>query len=790
MASALLAAIVGPASVSAATPTASNVTAVLIKDQPLTTNLITDLGCCTDADGLDTLHLANINPVDPAFGTITATFPSNGTFTFTPTTGFTGTVPWTTYTISDGIRTKSARLTFIVDAPPIAENVTLTAIAGEDLAITPANILAGASDAYYGTLTVKSIDTAGATGGTLDAWAAGTTFHPAGSTCGAAAGGFDYTVTDGYADATAHVTINIDCKPTCDDAVTTIATDGAASGNDACTDAYMPVTGFALTQDATKGTLGFNTTTGAWTYMPVDSGSFVDTFKYTATDGLATSNVATVTINVDDAPACTTPGTVVADSGALKSSSVTCTDPNGDTLTYSKVTNVGHGTLVFSADGTFSYTSNAGYSGSDSFTFKASDWLLDSSTITVTISVLPANNVPACANVSTSTNEDTAKGGTFACTDVDGPQTLVYSKVASPSHGTATVTTGGAWTYTPTANYSGSDSFTYRAFDGTAYSVTRTVTISVAAVNDAPTLAGTVTVTEATAKDVTSSILALANDVDGNTLSVTAASSLTGGTVSFSAGHVTFTPTAKTCGATAGSFRATVSDGILTATATLTVNIVCVLPTVSTPAFNFAATGSVDETAPLTLTYGATDASGIAAYEVQVKVGTAAFAAVYTGTATSVTRSYAFNTDIQFRVRAKDYANNWSAWKTSVVHRIEPHQAEAASGITYTGTWTTYLNSVNSGTGYKYTSGLGSQAQLSWTGYGIVWVSPKSTFGGYTKVYADGVQVGRYTSYNSTTLYGQILARQTSATSSTHTLKIANDEAGKRTSLDVFLVLK
>ena len=49
------------------------------------------------------------------------------------------------------------------------------------------------------------------------------------------------------------------------------------------------------------------------------------------------------------------------------------TDPNGDPLTAILVTGVSHGTLTLNANGSFTYTPNAGYSGPDTFTYKAND---------------------------------------------------------------------------------------------------------------------------------------------------------------------------------------------------------------------------------------------------------------------------------------------------------------------------------------------------------------------------------------------------------------------------------
>ncbi len=60
--------------------------------------------------------------------------------------------------------------------------------------------------------------------------------------------------------------------------------------------------------------------------------------------------------------------------------------------------------------------------------------------------------------------------------------------VTGPSHGTLTLNADGSFSYTPAANFNGSDSFTYRASDGTLTSNVATVTLTVTAVNDAPTV--------------------------------------------------------------------------------------------------------------------------------------------------------------------------------------------------------------------------------------------------------------------------------------------------------------
>jgi VCBS repeat-containing protein len=109
--------------------------------------------------------------------------------------------------------------------------------------------------------------------------------------------------------------------------------------------------------------------------------------------------------------------------------------------------------------------------------------------------------------------------------DPDGdPLTAVL--VTGPSHGSLTLNANGSFSYTPAANFADSDSFTYRASDGSLNSNPVTVTITVTAVNDAPTV--TVAAGGTCGKDDHSGTITLTvGDVENaaTTLTVTASSS-------------------------------------------------------------------------------------------------------------------------------------------------------------------------------------------------------------------------------------------------------------------------
>ena len=213
-----------------------------------------------------------------------------------------------------------------------------------------------------------------------------------------------------------------------------------------------------------------------------------------------------ITVNaVNDAPVGTddaftteedTDLTVSAANGLLKND----TDIEHDTLHVANadantpginpVSGPSHGQLTLNADGSFTYKPNTDYNSSDTFDYRVCDngspQKCSVETAKVNITINPINDAPVVVDDSLTTDEDTGKLITLGANDVDG-DALTYSIVDAPAHGTLSGT-GANRTYTPASNYNGSDSFTFKANDGTVDSNTATVSITVNAVNDAPTV--------------------------------------------------------------------------------------------------------------------------------------------------------------------------------------------------------------------------------------------------------------------------------------------------------------
>ena len=104
---------------------------------------------------------------------------------------------------------------------------------------------------------------------------------------------------------------------------------------------------------------------------------------------------------------------------------------------------------------------------------------------TITITVNEVNQSPVALNQTVSTLEDVTTSITLLATDSDADP-LTYTIVNWPVHGTLTRTAEGVYDYVPADNFFGIDSFDFQAADGDEDSNVATVTITVQAVNDAP----------------------------------------------------------------------------------------------------------------------------------------------------------------------------------------------------------------------------------------------------------------------------------------------------------------
>lgn len=165
------------------------------------------------------------------------------------------------------------------------------------------------------------------------------------------------------------------------------------------------------------------------------------------------------------------------------------TDPENALLTAVLVTTTSHGALTLNANGSFSYSQHDNFFGSDSFTYRANDGTSDSNLATVTISVNPVNDAPVAAADSYTVDQDSvlsiaAQGVLSNDSDVDGDTlTAIAWSGNSAQGGQVVLNSNGSFTYTPPPGFSGTDTFSYRASDGSLESNWATVSIAVEADN-------------------------------------------------------------------------------------------------------------------------------------------------------------------------------------------------------------------------------------------------------------------------------------------------------------------
>ena len=201
-----------------------------------------------------------------------------------------------------------------------------------------------------------------------------------------------------------------------------------------------------------------------------------------------------------------------------------------------------------------------------------------------------ANDPPVAVDDSTTTAEDTAIVIRVLDndSDVDG-DSLSVIEVSTPSNGSVAVTGAGTTvTYTPNANFHGSDLFTYKVSDGKVVTDAATVTVIVTSVNDPPVAMGDSTTTDED-RAIVIRVLDNDTDADGDALSVTAVSVPSNGRAAITSvgTTVTYTPNANFHGS--DSFTYTVSDGngsTDTGTVTVTVTAVDDEPANRSPRFN------------------------------------------------------------------------------------------------------------------------------------------------------------------------------------------------------------
>jgi Bacterial Ig domain/Domain of unknown function DUF11 len=222
---------------------------------------------------------------------------------------------------------------------------------------------------------------------------------------------------------------------------------------------------------------------GSITYAPAANFSGADLYTYTVCDNSGTQVCDTATVNITvknvfsigtSATGATTPQNIPKD---FPLSTIATTNGSAlDPTTVTQITVPTRGSLALNpTSGNVTYTPNNGFSGTDYFVVRVCDASspvqCSDRTVSLTVganAVTPSNDtqtVIASKSVTTNVVDGDANGG-VADTSVSGQALNKTTTISTtPSHGTATPNSNGTITYTPTAGYSGPDTYSYRVCD-------------------------------------------------------------------------------------------------------------------------------------------------------------------------------------------------------------------------------------------------------------------------------------------------------------------------------------
>ncbi len=569
-----------------------------LEDLPFVINFL------TNDDDVDGDLLSVVLLTTPQHGVLLPTGASEGDFVYVPDPDFNGEDSFT-YEVSDGTLTDTATVTIIVnsvnDAPVAVDDRYIT---DEDAPFITGGALAGVlyNDSDVDSDSLVAILVSGPSEGAITLNADGSFIYAPNLNFNGA-DSFTYRVSDGELDsnvATVTITVNPvnDAPVAVDDFYTTLedklfVIDILLNDSDIDGDSLSMV---LLTIPLHGVLLPTGVSEGNFVYVPDLDFNGEDSFTYEVSDGTLTDTATvTITVNsVNDAPMAEDDAYVTDEDTFLQVYVTTGllandTDVEGDALTAVLVTGPSHGSLVFNADGSFTYTPDPNWFDEDSFVYEVSDGIL-SDTATVIITVNSVNDAPVAVDDYVVTDEDTPVIIDFMANDYDiegdSFDWMWFSWLPDEIHGwfdwvSIEVEPGvyrTALKYTPDPNWHGtSTSVEYGIIDSLgAYSSAAHIYITVNSVPDVPVaLDDAYAIDEDNFLQVDSATGVLANDTDGDgdPLTVQLVSGPSHGSLTLNPdGSFTYTPNSNFNGEDSFTYR--VSDGNLdsnVATVTITV---------------------------------------------------------------------------------------------------------------------------------------------------------------------------------------------------------------------------
>ena len=432
---------------------------------------------CSDAD-LDTLTFQHVT--QPQHGTVAT---ANGVMTYTPVAGYTGPDQFT-YTVSDGrvvAGPNTVNLQVVPVTPPSCEEPDPI---GVRPSAPPRSVPVDCTDPLGEPFAIVIDDEP--QHGTITMFADRPLYDADSGYTGPDAFSYHAENENGSSETvTQEITVdpNANTAPECFSGFVKVKPGVARQVTPPCFDADGDPLSFEIETQPAHGTVSPQSGTGFITYTAEQGYTGPDAFTVTVEDGHGGSDTGTVTLNVSTAntpPSCFSSMQIFAQSGsATFLPAPPCADDDDDPLTFEIVDEPDHGTIT-EQNGNRFYTPDAGYTGPDSFTFRANDGLADSNIASVSVTVTPPPG-PVCQPRSYSVPADGTLDVDLDCF-ANGQDVQLAIQTPPPA---AAGTLGpidqanDSVRFTPDADFRGQTTFTFAGSSGGQTSAPATITITV-----------------------------------------------------------------------------------------------------------------------------------------------------------------------------------------------------------------------------------------------------------------------------------------------------------------------
>jgi VCBS repeat-containing protein len=375
------------------------------------------------------------------------------------------------------------------------------------------------------------------------------------------------------------ITFNLNINPVNDhptlagDFAATLAEDENATGDINATDPDGLTDGsyFTISSNPSNGSANINQLTGSWSYSPQANFFGSDSFSVSITDDLGNSTSQSISLSispVNDLPIISGEITATLAEDENATGDINATDPDGltDGSYFTISSNPSNGSAnINQLTGSWSYSPQANFFGSDSFSVSITDDLGNSTSQSISLSISPVNDLPIISGEITATlAEDENATGDINATDPDGLTDGSYFTISSdPSNGSANINQlTGSWSYSPQANFFGSDSFSVSITDDLGNSTSQSISLSISPVNDLPIISGEITATLAEDENATGDINATDPDglTDGSYFTISSNPSNGSVNINQLTGSWSYTPQANFFGS--DSFSVSITDDL------------------------------------------------------------------------------------------------------------------------------------------------------------------------------------------------------------------------------------